>query len=99
MDDLLKDMKDSLKGQEQYVQRAERMLDRLEEKVLNQSNQQSSLVSAQSLVNIKQMSSSASVLEMGTPQKRIDHRPVTPFSRQLSQIREQQSEGTMRQGE
>lgn len=35
MDDLLKDMKDSIKGQEQYVLRAERMLDRLEEKVLN----------------------------------------------------------------
>jgi hypothetical protein len=75
------------------------MLDRLEEKVLNQTNQQSSLVSAQSLVNIMQMSPSASVLEMATPPKRSDHRPITPFNRQLSQIREQQSEGTMRQGE
>ena len=29
MDDLIKDLKDSLKGQELYAQRAERMLDRL----------------------------------------------------------------------
>jgi len=57
------------------------------------------MVSAQSLVNIMQMSPSASVLDMGTPQKRFDPRAVTPFNRQLSQIREQQSEGTMRQGE
>ncbi len=35
MNDLVKDLKDSLKGREQYAQRAERILDRLEEKVVH----------------------------------------------------------------
>lgn len=70
MNNLVKDLKDSLKGKEQYAQRAERILDRLEEKVVHQGNR--SLASAQSLVNIIPPGASEA-----TPQKRLD----TPLSR------------------
>ena len=70
MNNLVKDLKDSLKGKEQYAQRVERILDRLEEKVVHQGNRR--LASAQSLVNIIPPGASEA-----KPKKRLD----TPLSR------------------